>query len=235
MSNGSVRSRLGFGFALSVVAYLAAPSTALALRTINVETGADAIVWIAEIADLGSEQFVVTANAAGGNCRIYEIGGSTGLWDNVNIIGTANANNIYFTQATYQYTLCGVSITWRPIKHNGYYVAVRGGAGNDSISGTTGSASSVNGNAGNDWIYARTLGSSGFHSGDGDNDVMFAVTPTVLLFGGDGNDLFCLDTYYAAANFADGEGGTDTRCGNGRTGSVYNVELTSCNNACAPF
>jgi hypothetical protein len=234
MSKGSVRYRVEWGAALGLFACLAVLPSLAHARTINVELAADAIIWIGEVADLGGGQFVVTADASRNTCRWYEIGGTAGLSDDVRINGTTRANSFHFMQAQGVYRICGLDITWRPIKHNGRYVVIAAGAGDDTISSSTDGSSSTFAGAGDDWTYARSLGGAR-HTGDDGNDKMFAMTSTNLLFGGGQNDLFCLDRYYARADFVDGGDAIDTRCGDGLSGSVYSVERSSCDNACRPF
>jgi hypothetical protein len=67
MSEGLVRYRVEWGTALGLFACLAALPSLAHARTINVELAADATIWIAEVADPGGAQFVVTADASGGS------------------------------------------------------------------------------------------------------------------------------------------------------------------------
>jgi len=222
-----------FGFAVL------APTSASALQTI---TGTGRYIWVTMV-DRGDglKQYVVYLTASLTNqgkitgCRWVPIGDQWGLTDDVDVFGDSSVNDMYFVQSAYNYTLCGRTYRLQPIKHNGYWVDLHGGGGNDYMSGSTDPGSFLYGDGGHDVINARAMSSMSYvpkvFAGSG-NDTLYALTSNVSLEGNSGEDLFCLDTFYAHAVEALGGSEWDTRCGSAAT--ISSIEGSGCSNACDP-
>jgi Ca2+-binding RTX toxin-like protein len=218
------------------------PTSASALKTVTAGSIGARHVWITMV-DRGDglKQYVVYLKpslADAGKidgCYWVQIGNQFGLTDDVDVFGDSSVNDMYFVQSQYNYTVCGRTYTFRPIQHNGYWVDLHGAGGNDSLIGSTDPGSFLYGDGGHDTISARAMNSMSYvpkvFAGSG-NDTLYALTANVSLEGNSGEDLFCLDTFYAHAVEALGGSEWDTRCGSAAT--MTDIQESSCANACQP-
>jgi hypothetical protein len=192
-------------FFLVLAAIYAVPRTAVALTTAP-SPYASAKIYVG--ATSSGNTYVVFCNlAAAGVGALQQIGGPSGLFDNVQVLGGSGHDNIQVLNGSTSDS-CAAGLSQGPI-YGTHYLDVYGGGGDDSIDVEPPSGDTYSfGGAGNDVVW--NFSSIGNIFGDAGDDELHlfsgATTKADGAQGGDGND--CLQDFSGTALIFDCGAGT---------------------------
>lgn len=195
-----------------VVAALAAPQEAFALRKINLSSDAGFSV----VGQIWGGTYMCTQTAT---AKVYRYLGAAKLDDDVAIYGTNDNETIIVL--TSSETFCGN--TWAPPNLNGHYIDLHGEDGADRMVG--GLDSFLYGGNGVDWLQGQ---SGGLVYGNNDPDCVIGTNTGDRLIAGNGDDLLCAATPSRSVRTMAGDYGKDASCGTATTVTGVEDEGLGC-------